>query len=619
MMSKKRILAALLAAATAGSLAFSDCGNVQAQTAGSETTTETTPETAGTETTDTEATATETMQLQILATSDMHGKFMAYDYALNAESTSGSCAQIKTAVDTLRTENTIMVDAGDTIQDNSAELFLDDDLHPMMLAMNEIGYDVWVTGNHEYNYGVDVLQKIIPQNKAPLLCGNVYDKDNNPLADDYAIIERNGVKVGIIGMVTPNITRWDAENLKDWIVTDPVEETRAAIDEIKDQVDILIAVDHMSVDNEYDVPDSGVEDLANACPELDLIVAAHGHQAIDDLEINGVPIIENKNSGQTLGQIIFDLEKTEDGWQVANTTTTLFNMSDYESDEELVEELMPYHERAVANAETVIGTFESEYLAAPNEIAEIPTAQIEDTALIDLINEVQMYYTDAKVSGAALFTSDANLYEGDIRRCDMSHIYKYQNTLYKIEMTGAQLKKWMEWSVTYYNTYQDGDLTISFDEDIRAYNYDMFSGVNYEVNISNEPGSRIENLTWPDGTPVEDDDVFVAAVNNYRCNSQLTTYGTVFEEGEDLPKVLEIDVRGDIGGVRELLADYIINVKGGTLTASCDNNWKITGNDWDEELHAQAVQLLSEGKLSIPCSEDGRTPNVKAITVDDLQ
>lgn len=187
------------------------------------------------------------------------------------------------------------------------------------------------------------------------------------------------------------------------------------------------------------------------------IVAAHGHQAIDDMEISGVPIIENKSGGETLGQVLFDLEKTDEGWKIVNTSTTLLNMSEYESDAELVEKLQPYHERAIANAEIVVGTFESEYLAAPNEIEEIPTAQIEDTALIDLINEVQMYYTGARVSGAALFVNDANLYAGDIKRCDMAHVYKYANTLYEMEMTGAQLKKWMEWSASYYNTYQEGE------------------------------------------------------------------------------------------------------------------------------------------------------------------
>ena len=184
-------------------------------------------------------------------------------------------------------------------------------------------------------------------------------------------------------------------------------------------------------------------------------------------------------------------------------------------------------------------------------------------------------------------------------------------------MNGAQLKKYMEWSAAYYNTWKPGDLTISFTPGIPAYNYDMFAGVNYEINIANEPGSRIENLTWPDGTPVADDDEFDIAVNNYRAASQLLAPGVIYEDG-DMPTLLEKDVRGDIGGVRELIRDYIVNVKGGTIIPACDANWRIIGNDWDGDLRRKAVELLADGKLTIPTSEDGRTPNVKTITEEDV-
>ena len=566
-----------------------------------------------------EASKKETMDLQILATSDLHGKFDPWDYALNEESKSGSMAQVASAVKELRTDHTILVDAGDTFQDNSADLFFDEEIHPMSLAMNEIGYDVWVTGNHEYNFGKDVLKKVISQQKAKVLTGNVKDPEGKPLADGYTIIEKDGVKIGIIGMVTPNITRWDSANLEGWTVTDPVEETRTIIDEIKDQTDVLIAVMHMGMNNEYEVKNSGAEDLANACPELDLIVASHEHRLIEGEEVNGVLVVMNKNSAATMAKVDLTLEKQEDGsWEVTERTSESLDMSAYEPDKELMEKLAPYDARAKEDAAVVIGKLEGGNLAPENEIAEIPTAQIQDTALIDLINEVQMYYTGADVSAAALFNMKANLKEGEIRKCDTALVYKYANTLYKLEMTGAQLKKYMEWTASYYNTWKPGDLTISFNPEIRAYQYDMFAGVNYDINVANEPGSRIENLTWPDGTPVKDEDVFTIAVNNYRASSQLLSPGEVFDEGDELPKLLEIDVRGDVGGVRELIGLYINEVKGGVITPVVDNNWKIVGNDWDASRHEEAVKLLKEGKLTIPSSEDGRTPNVAAITEADL-
>ena len=135
-------------------------------------------------------------------------------------------AQQATAIKENRTKTTLVVDAGDTIQANSAELFLNDDVHPMIAAQNAIGYDVYVTGNHEYNYGMATLEKVLSQQKAKVLTGNVYSPEGKPLADGYTIINKGGVKIGVIGMVTPNITRWDAKNLEGWTVTN--RWTRAA-------------------------------------------------------------------------------------------------------------------------------------------------------------------------------------------------------------------------------------------------------------------------------------------------------------------------------------------------------------------------------------------------------
>lgn len=568
----------------------------------------------------TEEVSNESLEIQILATSDLHGKFVPFDYALNAESTGGSLAQVATLIKELRTDNTVVIDCGDTIQANSAELFLEDEIHPMIQGLNTIGYDVWVPGNHEFNYGMDTFNAAVAQQEATVLCGNVFNPDGSAVADNYTIIEKDGVKIGIIGMVTPNITRWDAANLEGYTVVDPVEETKKIVAEIKDEVDVLVAAEHMGENNEYGLANSGVNDLANACPELDLIIAAHDHKQFTDVEVNGVLIVENADSGKSVAQIKLTLEKDADGkYQIADRKAESYATADYAADEELVAALADADARAKANAEVVIGTLVNGPLAPENEIAGIPQARLQETALINLINEVQMYYTDADISASALFIDDANLNSGEIRKCDTALIYKYTNTLYKMQLTGAQLRKWMEWTATYYNTYKDGDLTISFNPEMRGYNYDMFSGIKYEINLSKEPGQRIENLTKMDGTPVKDDDTFVVALNNYRASSQLMTYGDVFEEGDELPILLEMDVRGELGGVRELIADYIANVKGGKLEApALTGNWKITGCDWDAELHAKAAELVNSGALELKNSESGREINVASITVDDV-
>ena len=560
------------------------------------------------------------IDIQILATSDLHGKFYPYDYAINEESKSGSLTQIATAVKKYRTDNTIIVDVGDTIQDNYSEMFFKDKIHPMMLAMNEIGYDIWAIGNHEFNYGVENLKNIMNQSTSKVLIGNLYNPDGTSFADSYTIIEKDGVKIGVIGMCTPNITKWDSVNLKDYIVTDPVEETKKIVKDLRDKVDVLIATVHMGEENEYDVPNSGANDLANACPELDLIIAAHEHKLVEETYVNNVLIVENKSSGATMSKVNIVVEKDKSGCKIVDRKAESIKILEYESDKELSKKLASYNERAKKEANIIIGELVGGNLVPENEIAEIPQAQIEPTSLIDLINEVQMYYTDAQVSSAALFNIDANLEPGKIKKSDTSLIYKYGNTLYKVQMTGKQLKKYMEWSANYYNTYNPKDLTISFNENVRGFNYDMFSGVDYQIDISEKPGNRIKNLKWTKtGKEVKDDEVFVIAVNNYRVNTHLLSYGEIYEEGEELPKVLEIDVNGKIGGVRELIGDYIKNVKGGKITPNNPKNWEIIGNNWDEEKHKKAVQMIREGKIKIPSSQDGRTPNVKSITEDDLK
>ena len=559
------------------------------------------------------------MDLQILASSDTHGKFDPWDYAANKADASGSVAQQATAIKQLRTLNTLVIDAGDNIQGNSSQLFLNDDVHPMIAAQNAIGYDIWVPGNHEYNYGMDTIKKVIGEQKAKVLTGNVYSPEGTPLADGYTIVRKMDVKIGIIGMVTPNITRWDAVNLTGWNVTNPVDECRKIIDQIKDKVDVLIGVMHMDTENEYGMYGSGVTDLANACPEFNVIIAAHGHKEIPGQEINGVLVVENKNAGATLSEIHLKLQRQTNGsWQVKSRSSESIQVKDYEADPKLVALLAPYDERAKADAVIPIGTLQGGNMAPDNEIENIPSPMIQDTALLDFINEVQMYYTGAQVSATAMTSMTGQMKEGTIRKCDLTSIYTYENTLYKLQMNGAQLRDYMEWSAAFFKTWQPGDVTIAFDPSTRYYLYDAFAGVNYDIDLSQQPGNRIRNLTWPDGRPVQDSDSFVIAVNNYRATTQLLIAADIFAPGEALPQLLEMDVRGDIGGIRELLGDYIQNVKGGVIHPNVDNNWKLMGNNWSAASHDKAVTLLREGKLALSENQDTRTLPSKAITEADI-
>jgi 2',3'-cyclic-nucleotide 2'-phosphodiesterase (5'-nucleotidase family) len=606
----------------------------------------------------------ESIELQILATSDLHGRFLPYDYALNQPDYSGSLAQVATIIRELKSENpsnTILIDNGDTIQENLSHIFLDDAIHPMIFALNEMNYDVFVLGNHEFNYGIPTLKKVmrqfVPKDEDPnsVLCGNVYNPDGTRLAAPYKIVTtEDGIKVGIIGMVTPNITRWDAANLKDYIVVDPVDEVRIAVAQLKGKVDVIVGAFHMGLEQEYDTYGSGVLDILKITPDLDVVILGHAHQKIaemyyyngkiyraingkifderenditQEVKLNGTLLVEPASRGGVVSQVVLELEKKDDKFEIVDKRSANHDVktsSGYvQPDKELTRKLKPFHYKALDYANEEIGFLVGGPLVPEDEIKGIPQVWIQPTALLDLINSVQMYFgeqvIDRKidVSAAAAFREDANIKEGPIKRSDISLIYKYDNTLYVLEVTGSQLKKYMEWSVSFYNQYQPGDLTIYFNGNIPGYNYDIFKGVYYEIDISKPVGERIVNLRRSDGTPIKDQDVLTLTVNNYRANTQLLTYGPVFKEGEPLPKLLgrtedHPDFSAISGGdLRKLIEKYIIEVKNGVLRPEYEENWKIIGNDWDEELHNLVKELANEGIIKVN--------KYKPVRVEDIQ
>lgn len=566
------------------------------------------------------------VNLQILATSDLHGRFLPYDYAINAADTTGSMAQLQTIIKELRVANpnTILVDNGDTVQDNSSSLFNNDPIHPMVVGLNEMGYDTWSLGNHEFNYGIPTLQSIASKFTGTVLCGNVFDKDGKSLYAPYKIIEKSGVKIAIIGMITPHITKWDGPNLVGYTVTNPVEETKKVVAELKGKVDVMIVTLHAGENTEYGNGDSARE-LAKACPEVTAIVAGHAHSSIGEVKEGNVIITEPLNGGDQLSKIDVKVTKNADGkYSVTSAKAELVLVTPkggkpVVADPELSAKLQPYSDKAIADANVVIGELKDGDLVPADEVKGIPTAQVQDTAMIDLINKVQMFYGNAEISSAAAFKNDANIKEGKIIKAGTADIYKYDNTLMTLKVTGEQLKRYMEWSASYYNTFKPGDLTVSFNEKIRGYNYDMLSGVKYDVDISKEPGHRIVNLTKTDGTVIKDTDVLTLAVNNYRASTTLLNETSGLFKGEGVEVVYDsAKTMGDDGRIRDLIRKYIVEEMKGVITPELDNNWRIIGNNWDLQARANAVKAINDGKVSLPISEDGRTPNVASVTYEQL-
>jgi 2',3'-cyclic-nucleotide 2'-phosphodiesterase/3'-nucleotidase len=224
-----------------------------------------------------------------------------------------------------------------------------------------------------------------------------------------------------------------------------------------------------------------------------------------------------------------------------------------------------------------------------------------------------MFYTEADVSSAALFNFGSNLLKGPFKKKDVAFIYKYPNTLVGTKITGANLKKYMEWSASYYNTWKEGDVTISFNPKIRGYNYDMFSGMTYEINLSKPAGERVENVLI-NGLPLVDNNVYRLSLNNYRFGT-LLGLGLVTMEDRYYDSY---EIMQDAGRIRAMIVKYVQEEKGGVLAPTVDNNWKITGVDLESPFKEVIFDMVRKGELSIPTSEDGRTLNVKALNVYEL-
>ncbi|MBR4456353.1 MAG: 5'-nucleotidase C-terminal domain-containing protein [Solobacterium sp.] len=530
-------------------------------------------------------------------------------------------AQLKTAIRKWYDPDTcLLVDAGDTVQGNSAFLFLDEPYNPIIRAMNELGYEVWTTGNHEYNYGMNVLRRLISGFQGHTIVSKVRDETGSPLGERWAIIEKNGIRIAVVCMVTPNISLWDAANLRNCEVRNPISETEAILKEIEGKYDVLIAVNHMSIPQEYDTPGSGCAEYAEHFPQFDVIVASHQHLLEEETEVNGVLIAENSSFGETMLKIDLTMQKSVSGWKVTDRTSRALRMSDYEPDPEFMETYRPYHEQILASIRSEIGISEGpDGFLIPSETECIPGFLLQNAPLVNLFHDAAESFTDADITASMIASPSADLLPGAFCAKDLLALYPYENTLCLVRMNGRQLKKYMEWSASFYNTFRPGDLTISFDPSISLFDYDFFRGVNYEIDISKQPGERIVNLRKADGTPVQEDDSFTVAVSSYRYQSHLSLYGPVFSEEDGLPVLIEGDIRPDLGAFTDLLAEYIRADLDGTVGPDTSENWKLIGVEWDPQLHQKAIELINSGAIVPELTHNYSHLAAQSITENDLK
>jgi len=565
--------------------------------------------------------AADTTTITILGTADLHGRIYPYEYAIDSYDDDTGLAKIGTLVKQERAidPNALLIDCGDTVQDNSVDLFNNLPVHPMIEGLNFLDYDVWVVGNHEFNYEKAFLEKNVATFKNSVLSANILKTDGTYFVKPYEIFEVNDVRVAIVGMTPPHVTQWEAsapEHFEGLTFPGTVEQSKKIIAELEGKYDVLIGAFHLGPDGEHGY--EGSKTIAEACPEYSVIFCGHAHSKYNEVT-NGVHIIEPGKWGWALAKAVIKMEKVGDKWEVVDVTTENIETKTVKEDEDVLAKFKFVHDQSIADANLVVGEIAADFIASPDyitgeaAITTIPTSQLVDTSVIDLINEVQMFYTDSDLSSAALFNFGSNLLKGPFKKKDVAFIYLYPNTLVGTKITGANMKKYMEWSASYYNTYKDGDVTVSFNPDIRGYNYDMFSGLTYEVNLSKPAGERVENVLF-NGKPLDDNRIYTLSLNNYRFGTLLgLELVTMDDRYYDSYEILQ-----DAGRIQAMIVKYVKEEKGGVLTPTVDNNWKITGVDLESPFKEAIFDMVRSGELSIPTSEDGRTLNVKALNVFEL-
>lgn len=498
----------------------------------------------------------------VMGTTDLHGNIFNWDYFTDgefddAEHNDVGLAKISTLVNRVREQrgrhNTLLIDAGDTIQGTQLSYYyakIDPitakrgPVHPMARAMNKIGYDAAALGNHEFNYGIPVLRKFEEQCDFPLLGANALDaKTLRPAFAPY-VIKRvrtpygRDVRVAVLGLTNPGIAIWDKANVGGKMVFPGLEEQAAKwVPKLRSMgADVVIVSAHSgssgtsSYGDQLPYVENAAGLVAERVPGIDAILVGHAHAEIPEYVVTnkktGKPVVlsEPLKWGQRLTLFDFDLVWEKGRWVVEKVGAQVLNSNTVEEDRAITSLLSGEHRKVVAYVNQVIGT----------SVAAMSTAEApwKDEPVIDLINLVQAETVREALAGgeyaglpvlsqAACFSRTASIPAGEVTIKDAAGLYPFENTLEARLLTGAQLKDYLEYSARYYVRTAAGapvdTSKLTNAEDIPDYNYDVVSGVTYDIDIAQPVGSRIVGLSF-EGAPLDPAAEFVFAVNNYRAS-----------------------------------------------------------------------------------------------------
>ncbi|TVP79475.1 MAG: bifunctional metallophosphatase/5'-nucleotidase, partial [Gemmatimonadales bacterium] len=499
-------------------------------------------------------------QVVLMGTTDIHSQLLPWDYE-QEEILDHGLARISPLVDSIRAANpgrTILVDSGDLLQGNPmAATFTplpEDEVHPMIVAMNLMEYDAAALGNHEFNFGLDHLDRTLAHAEFPFLSANTVDAaTGEPVWPEYVIVERElegrPLRIGITGVLPPGVAIWDRDHVEGILeFPDMVERLADVVPRMRaDGADLVVVAAHASFEgSSYDTESTGVapenrmSDAAREVPGIDVVFLGHSHREVADTLVNDVLFTQGGPRGRSLAVATFELAPAgDDGWRVTGRQAELVRPTRDHIDTRMQASLSGAHDRTRAEMARVLATAPEAWSAAE--------ARIRDTPLMSWIHQVQKEVTGADLSSAAAFGLRAGLPQGDITVAHVARLYPYDNNLLRaVEITGAELRAYLEHSARYFLECPEARCERLVNREWPGFNFDMVSGVEYTLDLTRPLGERVVQLER-NGEPVADDDTFTMAINNYRQGG-----GGGFPAVRDAPVVYTGDE-----SVRDLLMEAL--------------------------------------------------------------
>ncbi|WP_459500056.1 bifunctional metallophosphatase/5'-nucleotidase [Bacillus sp. C1] len=520
------------------------------------------------------------VNINILLTSDIHGTVHPLHYRNNEPAEIG-LAKIATLIKQERSqdENIILIDNGDFIQGTPFTYhyatYEQHKNNPMSLIANYIGYHAAIIGNHEFNYGMDVLNKAVSNANMPYLSANILNKHTkDPYFGKPYIIKHilPNIKVAILGVTTHYIPNWEQPHyIKDLLFEDALETTKkwVALIREQEQPNLLVVAYHGGFERDLHSGEpteilTGENQGYAMCQEvdgIDILLTGHQHRSIANMKVNGVTVIQTGCNGHSLGKIQVALEQNKDRWIIKECHSELLSSKGVTADEQVLSLALDYENQTQKWLDQPIGT-----IIGDMRIQSATQARLHGHPFIRFINKVQMDVAKVDISCTSLFHNESSGFPNHITMRDIVSNYIYPNTLKVIRVTGKDIKDALELSAEYFTLNTDGDIIVNptyIEPKPQHYNYDMWEGISYILNISKPIGERVVSLQY-NGSPISFHQEYDVVMNNYRASG-----GGNYFMYQNKPIIKDIST-----DMSELIANYIL--KRGIVKASNNHNWKVT-------------------------------------------